>query len=267
MKRRIGLLATALTAVTALGLGAGEAAAVTPPDATAVQATTTTTSHWVRVFHDDFTQRARLGRFLAVYGAKWGAYPEPYRDTTGHGLYSTNRVLSVRYGKLRYWVHTEKGQPLVAAPYPSPGAGYLHVRYGKMEIRFRADAVPGYKMAWMLWPDSNHAADGEIDFPEGNFTTDVRGFSHCTGANHVVNCLNVHTGRSFQRWHTAVAIWTPGRVTFRLDGVRVGTTTRQVPWRSMHPVFQTETSIGSLLPPRTASGMVYMDYVTIWRYR
>jgi hypothetical protein len=247
--------------------GPGSTAAASPEHHKPSRSQVALHRNWVRVFHEGFDKPAPEGSFLSVYGDKWGAYPEPWHDTTGHGLYSTDRVLSVKDGSLRYRLHTENGQPLVAAPYPSPGAGYLSLRSARVEVRFRADQVDGYKIAWMLWPDGGNPAGGEIDFPEGNLTGEVKAFAHCTGANHATNCLVVETGKPFTPWHTAVTTWFHGRVTFELDGVVVGSTTREVPRGAMHPIFQAETRIRREPPPPGAAGTVYMDEVTIWRHR
>lgn len=67
-------------------------------------------------------------------------------------------------------LHTQNGVHMVAAPGPvisgAPGKDDGLV-YGRYVIRFEADPVPGYKPAWLLWPDSNDWSDAEIDFPEG----------------------------------------------------------------------------------------------------
>src|SRR2546427_410289 len=55
--------------------------------------------------------------------------------------------------------------------------------YGRYAVRFKADPVPGYKTAWLLWPDSgNWPADGEIDFPENSLDGNACAFVHHLGA-------------------------------------------------------------------------------------
>jgi beta-glucanase (GH16 family) len=68
-----------------------------------------------------------------------------------------------------------------------------------------------------------------------------------------------------QAWHTAVIERTPDRVTYWLDGQRVGTSTNRVPTGPMHWVLQTETAIGGAAPPPTAAGNIQIDWVAAWR--
>jgi len=112
-------------------------------------------------------------------------------------------------------------------------------------IRFRADAVPGYKTAWLLWPDSEDwPSDGEIDFPEGDLSGTIGGFVHYRGGVSGSDQAAFATNATYTGWHTAIITWLPSGVTFRLDGKTVGTTTTRIPNTPMHWVIQTETSIG-----------------------
>jgi len=124
---------------------------------------------WKQIFSDDFNTPAPLGSFLNVYATQWDAYPEPYNDTSKHGMYSPQKTLSVANGLLNIHMHTEGGIPRVAAPTPrisGPGTSpWTGVIYGRFSARMRADPVHGYKTAWLLWPDSERwPDDGEIDF-------------------------------------------------------------------------------------------------------
>jgi len=215
---------------------------------------------WRQTFVDDFTTDAPLGRFLELYGTRWKAYGEGWKDTSGNGVYSPSRVLSVKNGSLDYYVHTDNGVHYVAAPVPKvPTNGQP---YGRYSVRFRADAIPGYKTAWLLWPDSDNWSDGEIDFPEGNLTSTIQAYSHCVGEPQK-NCLAVNTGKTFADWHIATVEWVPGKVTFFLDGQQVGTTTSRVPTAPMHWVLQTETRL-SEEPADSAAGHVQIDWVAAW---
>src|ERR1035437_1839854 len=123
---------------------------------------------WHQVFADNFTQNVPLGSFPAAVASTWGnSYPDGWTDTTKNGTYMPSKVVSIANGVMNLNLHTENGVHMVAAPVPTiPGApgsegGLL---YGRYVIRFRADAVPGHKTAWLLWPDSETwPADGEID--------------------------------------------------------------------------------------------------------
>ena len=140
---------------------------------------------WTQVFADNFTENVPLGSFPAAVSSKWTAYPYPWHDTSGHGRYDPKKVVSIGNGVMDLYLHTQNGIHMISAPEPvipgAPGSegGLL---YGRYAMRFKADPVPGYKTAWLLWPDSEDwTADGEIDFPEGNLTGTISAFMHHTG--------------------------------------------------------------------------------------
>ena len=215
---------------------------------------------WKQVFADDFATEVPLGQFPgSVYGAKWGAYQEGWPDTTGNGTYSPSRVLSVDDCALDYYVHTEDGEHLVSAPTPKVPAG----AYGKYSVRFRADPLPGYKTAWLLWPDSEQwPADGEIDWPEGNLDETMFAAMHHADPNGGQDWFG--TSATFPTWHTATTTWEPGKVTFELDGEVIGTSTTKVPTKPMHWVLQTETSTDGSVPSDATSGHVQIDWVVAY---
>jgi beta-glucanase (GH16 family) len=153
---------------------------------------------------------------------------------------------------------------VVNAPQPViPGVerGQL---YGRYAIRFKADPVPGYKTAWLLWPDSGNRSDGEIDFPEGNLTGTISAFLHPVDARSGNDKSAFSTKATYRRWHTAVIVWAPGRCTFILDGKVIGVVKNRVPDTPMHWVIQTETQLGGGAPPDNASGHVYIDWVAVY---
>lgn len=214
---------------------------------------------WRQVFADDFTVDIPLGSFPEAVSSRWGAYPEGWPDTSHNGVYSPHRVLSVRGGVLDWWIHTEAGVHLVAVPYPLiPGASARNgLTAGRYVVRFRADPLRGYKTAWLLWPDSEvWPRDGEIDFPEGNLDGTISGFVHAQGATSPGDQAAFATKSTYRSWHTAVMEWTPARVTFLLDGRKVGTTTNRIPNTSMHWVLQTETGLDGYAPA---------DWVAVYR--
>src|ERR1700694_4664776 len=105
-------------------------------------------------------------------------------------------------------------------------------------MRFRADAVPGYKTAILLWPDSGvWPRDGEIDFPEANLNSTIWGFVHHQGGVSGNDQTGYRTRVMYDTgWHTATVIWLPGRVTLQLDGRTVGTNRTRIPNTPMHLV-------------------------------
>ena len=239
------------TAPTAPGTGSGSA-----PSGVAMP--TAAPSGWRQVFADDFTTPVALGGFPgSAYSSRWSGY-DGFTDTAGVGTYAPGRVVSVRNGALDLSLRTEGGTPLVAAPTPLVNGSWGGSTYGRYSVRYRADAVAGYKTAWLLWPDSVNWNDGEIDFPEGDLTGTAHGFVHQPG-NPTRNALAFDTGAAYTGWHTATVEWLPSGVTFLLDGRQVARTTVS-PSKPLHLVLQTETS-GR--PSTSAAGHVQLDWITV----
>jgi len=217
---------------------------------------------WNQVYAEDFGTPNATGSFpSAGYERHWDVYQDGWKDTSHNGTYMPSKVLSVHGGVLDYDVRTENGQHLVAAPWLTDTSGHT---YGRYSVRFRADALPGYKTAWLLWPDSESwPAGGEIDFPEGNLgrTDTISAFSHHASAAGGQEAFGTHA--TFAAWHTVTVEWVPGKVTFVLDGKVIGVSTTMVPSTAMHWVLQTETSYGTV-PADSTSGHVYIDWVAQW---
>jgi hypothetical protein len=223
---------------------------------------------WTQIFRDDFTKSIPAGQFPSAVSDRWWAYPRSYHDTTGKGIYDPS-VISAHDGVLDMDIHTAGGFHLGAAPVPilpgtTRGKGQL---YGRYSVRFRADAIPGYKTAWLLWPDSGKwPADGEIDFPEGDLTSTIQAFLHHQGASSDTDQERFTSGARFTGWHTATTEWQPGKVTFIFDGKVIGSSTKRVPNTPMHWVLQTETMLSGPEPSDSARGHVQIDWVSAWKY-
>ena len=224
---------------------------------------------WRQTFTDDFNINVALGSFPEAVASKWGAYPSPWKDTTGYGTYSPHKVVSISGGVLNEKIHTENGVPLVAAILPKvPGTSSNGQLYGRYAVRFRTDLLHGYKMAWMLWPDSGvHPRDGEIDFPERNLDSpNVWGFVHRQNATVGDDQAWFRTPLS-AGWHTAIIEWSPNLVVLKLDGAQIGRTTERIPNTPMHWVLQTEVSLTTgVKPASTVTGNVQIDWVAAWAY-
>jgi hypothetical protein len=223
---------------------------------------------WKLIFADDFTQDVPLGQFPAAVSDRWFSYPYPWRDTSGNGVYWPEKVVSIHDGVMDLWLRTENGQHLVSAPQPrlpgSPGGNQL---YGRYAVRFRADPVPGYKAAWLLWPQSEvWPRDGEIDYPDGNLDGHIEAFMHRQDGTSGSDQDWYKTGVTFRDWHTAIIEWSPAAVTFILDGRVIGRSTARIPNTAMRWVLQTETALSSTPPATSAQGHVYIDWVVIWSY-
>lgn len=243
---------------------------------------------WKQIFADDFNVDVALGDFPRAVRDKWDAYPYPWRDTKGQrtqnpeigGWYYPEKTVSINDGMMRVWLHTEfidnAHRRLVAAPVPrlygSNVPGVTGQLYGRYAIRFRADMVNGYKTAWLLWPDSGiHPRDGEIDFPEGNLTEEIKGFMHWQNAIRGDQQYYALSGQSYYDWHTAVIEWEPDRVAFYLDGELMTNASNfssewfdKIPNTPMHWVIQTETRLDNIQPTTADQGYVEIDWVVAW---
>jgi hypothetical protein len=239
---------------------------------------------WQHVFADDFATPTPTFPGPA-YAPTWWAYPSGSTDTSGsagrptaeQGHYDCARTCSVGGGVLTLNLHSEAGTPYVAAPVPRlPGSaggvgstpsGQL---YGRYSVLFRAMASgPGYKTAWLLWPDSGTwPGDGEIDYPEGSLDGGFAGFVHHQGATSGSDQARFPASGSaggFGAWHEATIEWSPGRVEFFLDGASIGAESARVPMTPMHWVLQSETEVTATPTPDTSVANIEIDWVSIWR--
>lgn len=221
-------------------------------------------SDFALIFDERFDQDAKEGEFLNVY-TNWFAYPG-WNDTSKRGTYQVNN-LSVKDGKLTIRVRSQNGRPTGAAPQPKINqVDTYNQLYGRYEVRFRADRVPGYHMAWLLWPKSEKwPQDGEIDFPEGELTGAFSGFVHWQGGKDFNSQTGFRGIVNDEQWHTAVIEWRPNNVKFFLDDQVVGESSFKVPNTPMRWVLQTETSQSSHTP-KSAQGVLEVDYARVWKY-
>jgi beta-glucanase (GH16 family) len=223
---------------------------------------------WHQVFADSFTTNVPLGSFPTAVSSKWGAYPDGWHDTSGHGTYMPSKVVSVQNGVMNLHVHTENGVHMVAVPYPViPGASSHNGQlYGRYAVRFRADPLAGYKTAFLLWPDSGvWPRDGEIDFPEGDLNRTISAFVHRRGGTRGGDRDHYSTSSTYPSWHTAVIEWGPSATKFILDGATIGTSVRRIPNTPMHWVLQTETALDRKVPSDSTAGDVQIDWVAVYR--
>ncbi len=217
-----------------------------------------------QVFAGNFLKDSAPGQFLADYPS-WGAYPSNYNDTSGHGHYEpSNLYVSGGALHLNLKPGANGAQAQGNAPYPVPSTGGDRL-YGKYSVRFKADAVPNWHAAWLLWPQSESwPNDGEIDFPEGDLNQNIWGFMHRQGGRSGADQDAYDSGAAFASggWHTATTTWTPNALTFELDGAVVGRSTANIPHTPMHWVLQTETA--STAPTTPAD--VQVAWATVYDY-
>ena len=237
---------------------------------------------WKEVFSDNFTTAAPLGSFShctvgktimtsdcaslpASVASKLFAYPDGWPDNH-FGQYTPSQVLSIHNNMLDYYLHTSNGIHEVAAVVPKIPGGINGggLRYGAYAIRFKAQAISGYKTAFLLWPDSEiWPADGEIDFPEGNLNGDLEAAMHFMGGTSMTNQNFYGTKVDYSRWHTAVIEWTPTRCRFILDGRVIGTSVSLIPNTPMHWVLQTQTLRGAA-PADDVAGHFYVAWIAAY---
>jgi beta-glucanase (GH16 family) len=219
---------------------------------------------WKQVFVDNFSVPVPTGKFPAAVSGKWWAYPDGWQDTSRNGTYSPSKVVSIHDGVMDMHLRTENGVSLVSAPEPKLAGTSRGQLYGRYAVRYKADPVVGYKVAWLLWPDTDNWDDGEINFPEGDLDDKAWGFMHYI--NNPTEQDWYQTSARFTSWHTAVLEWTPKYVRYTMDGRVVGTSTdtTKIPRSPMHWVLQTETSLNGVKPPVSSSGHVYIDWVAAY---
>jgi hypothetical protein len=206
------------------------------------------------VFADDFNS-LDLSRYVF--------YPSPWKDTSGRGTYAGSSRSSVANGILNVSLGVDATGPRSTAFIPLLPGGENQL-YGRYAIRFRADANPGWKTAWLLWPsvDANWPSAGEIDFPEGNLNGTISAYMHRQGATSGSDQDAYGTTATYTSWHTAVIEWAPTGVTFILDGTVIGQSTSRIPAGPMHLVIQSETSMDSTTPATLAP--IQIDWISVW---
>jgi hypothetical protein len=226
---------------------------------------------WKQTFVQDFEHPAEPGQVDEVYGEDMRGY-SGFKDTSGSGTYTPDSVLSVSDGVLDYYLHTDGGEPRVACVIPF---GYEGQTYGKYSVRLRADNLPGYKIAFLLWPSSGALDEGEIDWPEGNLNgkmspaSVIKG-SYSNGGPEFDPPERVYSATDSSGWHVATTEWTPGSVKWYWDDVLVGETTRPegVPDTNFRWTLQAETELGpdARFPEPETAGHLQVDWVVQYGY-
>lgn len=242
---------------------------------------------WKHIFSEDFKTNAAEGAFAASNGSvlpaaykdKFWTYPDGWGDTLKNGKYMPSQTMSVQDGLFRVRMRNEGGVNKVGALLPKlvnkkdTNGDAMGQLYGRYSIRFKTDTTRGYKIAWLLWPDSTggvqHSSAGEIDFPEGELDGNILGFVHPT-EEHGYNGdqFGYDTKQSFGTgWHTATIEWSPGLVKFIFDGKTLSQTKTHIPDTKMSWVIQSETAMIGPLPAKNSQANVYVDWVSAWSYK
>jgi hypothetical protein len=254
-------------------LGAATAAttptpASTLPTATTLPPSTGAPNGWTRVLAEDFSTDVAAPGFPVAYPAI-GSYPDSWTNSVRSSWYGGGKTVAVSGGVARARVSTDAaGRPRTETLVPRATQNQL---YGRYLVRWRIPAaLPGYKVAWLLWPNSEvWPRDGEIDFPEGNLAAgrNIEGYVHhqgaTSGSDQAAFASQVSTTGS--SWHTTEIIWAPGLCQFVLDGTVIGTTTSRVPNTSMGWRIQTEGNLESQPISTTTAGDVEIDWIAAYR--
>ncbi|MCA4135035.1 glycoside hydrolase family 16 protein [Arthrobacter sp. M4] len=226
---------------------------------------------WRQTGAEDFSTPAAKGLVGRIYGRDMRGYSD-LRDSSNKGIYSPDMVLSVEDGKLDYFLHTEDAVPRVASVIPF---GYSGQKFGRYSVRFRADSMPGYKIAFMLWPTSDSWGDGEVDWPEGGLDGSAYAASAINGSLENGGMRfdppsRIYAPTDMTDWHIATTEWTPGSVKFFWDGQLVSQTTDRtgVPFRKLRWTLQAETMDGTdpSLPAPEVSGHLQIDWAVQYAY-
>ena len=229
---------------------------------------------WTQIIAQDFSTAAPLGTFAAKYRG-YAAYDGSLDTSRGEGRppaqvgrYDSATTSSVQNGVFTCRVYTKGTVPQVCALTPTPdGNWWPGQMYGRYSVRFNAAEVPGYKMAWLLWPSSDKWAEGEIDFPEGSLGGVIAGVSHDVNGTPAENAWFIDTGQRTNSWQTATIEWKPGSLTFILNDRAWSTTDPSaLPRNPMRWALQTETELVAQAPPATAAGNVMIDWLTVYSY-
>lgn len=227
---------------------------------------------WKPVHAEDFLKTCAEGSFLTTYPAM-RAYPIGYTDTSKRGQYDPS-IMSVSNSVMSKRLHTDAAGvhhvcALVPPIDPTSTDKWGAAASANITFRMRADVMPTYKLAWMLWPSSNNGIrDGEIDFLEGNFNGNTTVFMHRQDAvkpgDQAVYAIPV----SIHEWHTYNVQWIAGQsLTVSVDGTTLFTETSLVPATPMRCILQTETGLLGDTPTisPTVTGLVQLDWIVVQR--
>lgn len=225
---------------------------------------------WHLSYSQDFNTPAAAGTVGSVYGSAMRGY-SGFGDTSGHGQYDPDTVLSVHDSMLDWFIHTDAGVHKVAAPVPM---GYAGQTYGRYSVRLKSDNLPGYKIAFLLWPTSDQWTN-EVDWPEvrSQLVPGVKAqpaslVTKQAGDPAVFQpAVSVSSATDLMDWHVATTEWTPTSVKWYWDDILVGQTdsVAAVPNQPMRWTLRAETQTGGA-PLDATSGHILVDWLAAWSY-
>jgi beta-glucanase (GH16 family) len=219
---------------------------------------------WSLAFSDDFSGHSLSGKWFSYDG-------KPSGDPGGY--FASSHVI-VGDGVLRLKGYRDRslGGRWVTAGVQNVRS--LRQTYGQYLVRFRIDNGQGIAYALLLWPASNHWPP-EVDFAEDNGAVprvSTLATIHYAGTNGAHEMIHRHTAVDTTQWHTLGVKWTPGRMTFTLDGTAWTTVdSSAVPTVPMDLAMQTQAwdcgHTWDQCPDRTTPAEVDMtvDWVVAYR--
>lgn len=140
--------------------------------------------------------------------------------------------------------------------------------YGKYLVRFRVDAGDGVSYVGLLWP-ADFSWPPEIDFLEdlgGDRTTTTATVHYDPDNKYIFRPL----AGDYTQWHTLGVEWTPGKLTYTIDGVVWSTVENAVegvsavPTIPMNLAVQTQTR--EILPTTPSRVDMEVDWIVIYSY-
>ena len=231
---------------------------------------------WTNIVAEDFDKDVALGAWPASAGGALtkppgytdlGAYPAPWVNSAGGGLYDPSKVLSIHDSCLDTYLHSK----YIGTVQPLIGGGHTRLR---IQICSLIPVVAGYHVSHLLWPDDNNwPTNGEIDFPEGDMSSGLT----CYCFVHLQNAKLPAGSPGWQadwnsgavmcdgKWHVYTTEWEAGKyVTVQRDDTAphtfMNSSSLQIPNTPMHYEHQTDhNSNGSL----TSAGHIMTDWIYI----
>ena len=185
---------------------------------------------WQMVFSDDFNG-------TSLNQDAWGPYSGQPGGDPG-GWWDPSHVV-VRNGMLELQNYRDPafGNRWVSGGVSSAPA--LKQTYGKYLVRFRIDKGNGIAGIALLWP-SGDGWPPEIDFAEdggGNRAETTATLHYGAGDSQIARSVSA----DFSLWHTIGVEWTPGHLSYTLDGAFWGTVSdANVPAQPMEMDLQTQ---------------------------
>jgi len=246
------------------------------------------TSEWKLKWQTNFSESAPLGSFSGCNNndgtpaalctglpvglqSQWWAYPYPWPDTATEthlplgGYYDPSETVWISGGQMHIrmfrttqWIHS-------AAVVPKAAIGMLYGKYVEW-FSVSADPSPGYKSAHLLWPTDNALPGSEVDFPEGNWNSNICAYVHSPSESSVPSFCPAAT--TWTTWHTSVIDWTPDSLTFYMDGKETGSVTgKWVPDEPMSWILQNESALLGAEAPENSSAQINISSVAVYSYQ